>query len=69
MSEDHNTSAACTSAVYSAAETEDWLAMELAEENGCRGAAVAWSVAHARPILSAATIVVMSLVLGAMIFG
>jgi len=64
MSEDQS-----TSAVYSAAETEDWLAMELAEENGCRTAVVTWSVAHARPILSVATIVVMSLVLGAMIFG
>jgi hypothetical protein len=64
MSEDHSTSTVCTTA-----ETEDWLAMELAEENGCRGAAVTWSVAHARPILSVASIVVMSLVLGAMIFG
>ncbi len=64
MSEDHSTSAVCT-----AAETEDWLAMELEEENDCRTAAVTWSVAHARPILSVATIVVMSTVLGAMIFG
>lgn len=64
MSQDHVTSAVC-----SAAETEDWLAMELAEENGCRTAAVTWSVAHARPILSLAIIIVMSLVLGAMIFG
>jgi hypothetical protein len=64
MSQDHSTSTVCT-----AAETEDWLAMELEEENGCRVAAVAWSAAHARPILSVAIIVVMSLVLGAMIFG
>jgi len=53
----------------SSAETEDWLAMEFEEQHGRRSAAVAWCVAHPRPVLSAATIAVMGLVLGAMILG
>jgi hypothetical protein len=64
MSQDQTTSTVCSSA-----EVEDWLAMELKEENGCRGAAVAYSVAHARPILSLATIAVLALVLSALVFG
>lgn len=57
------------SIVCTAAETEDWLAMEFEERNACRSAAVAWCVNHARPILSLATIAVMSVVLSAMVFG
>lgn len=56
-------------AICSSAEAEDWLAMELEERNACRSAAITWSVAHARPLLSVATIVVMSLILAALIFG
>lgn len=64
MSQDQTSSTVCSSA-----EVEDWLAMELEEENGCRGAAVAYSVAHARQILSLATLAVLTLVLGALFFG
>jgi hypothetical protein len=64
MSQEQATSIVCT-----AAETEDWLAMELEERNGCRSAAVSWSADHARPLLSVATIVVMSMILAALIFG
>ena len=53
----------------SSAEAEDWLAMELEEQNGARSAVIAWCHAHPRPILAAATIVVWSLLLAALIFG
>jgi hypothetical protein len=64
MSQEHATSIVCT-----AAETEDWLAMEFEERNGRRGAAVSWSVAHAGPLLSVASLAVMGLILSALIFG
>jgi hypothetical protein len=64
MSQDQATSTVCT-----AAETEDWLAMELAEQNACRSAAILWCITHARPILSLATIGVCSLIAAAMAFG
>jgi hypothetical protein len=64
MSRDQTTSAVCT-----AAETEDWLAMEFEERHGHRRAAVSWSVAHAGPLLSVASIAVMGLILTALIFG
>jgi hypothetical protein len=62
MSQDRST-------VCTAAETEDWLAMELEERNACRNAAVVWCVDHARPLLSLVTIGVMGVVLTAMVFG
>lgn len=55
--------------VCTAAETEDWLAMELEERNATRSAAVAWCVDHARSILSLATIAIMGVVVSAMVFG
>jgi hypothetical protein len=64
MSQEQATSIVCT-----AAETEDWLAMEFEECNGGRSAAVSWSVAHARPLLSAATLAVTGLILTALVFG
>ena len=57
------------SLISSSAEIEDWLAMELEEEKGCRTAAVEWCIAHARPILSLASLTVIGLVLAAMVFG
>lgn len=62
MTQDHST-------VCSAAEAEDWLAMELEERNAARSAAVVWCVDHARPILSLATVAIMGVVISAMVFG
>lgn len=64
MSQERATSIVCT-----AAETEDWLAMEFEERHGHRRAAVSWSVAHAGPLLSVASIAVMGLILAALVFG
>lgn len=67
MAQDHTT--ICTDAVCSSAEAEDWLAMELDEEKGCRLQAVVWCEANARAILSVASMSVAGVVLGAMLFG
>lgn len=56
-------------ATCSTAETEDWLAMELAEQTGARSSLIAWCLTHARPLLSVVTLTVMGTVVGAMIFG
>ena len=58
-----------TTTACSSAETEDWLAMELDEQNGARSAVIAWCNAYPRRILSVATLVVWSLLLAALIFG
>ena len=69
MSQDRVTSPVLAPVLPSSAEVEDWLAMELEEERGCRVAAVGWCVSHARSILSTASILVWSLVITALIFG
>jgi hypothetical protein len=64
MAQDRDTSTICSSS-----ETEDWLSLELAEQQGCRLAVVEWCHAHARAILSAASIGLWSLVLIAVVYG
>jgi hypothetical protein len=61
-----NRIATCT---VSAAETEDWLAMELEEQNGASASAFAWCLTHARPLIAVVTLTVMGTILGGMIFG
>ena len=63
MAQDRNT------ATCSSAETEDWLSLEREEQYGCRIAIVEWCHAHARTILSVASIGVWSMVLIAAVFG
>lgn len=64
MAENGNKTAICSSS-----ETEDWLEMELAEEDGCNASLIAWCQDHARTILPVATIALWSLLLAAVVFG
>lgn len=64
MAQDRSTATVCSSA-----ETEDWLSMELAEENSLRKAIIAWSQAHARPLLAGASLAIWTMVLMAVVFG
>jgi hypothetical protein len=64
MAQDRNPAAICSSA-----ETEDWLSLEFDEQRGGRIAIVEWCHAHARAILSVASIGVWSMVLIAVVFG
>ena len=63
MAQDRNT------ATCSSAETEAWLSLEYEEQHGCRIAIVEWCHAHARTILSVASLGVWGTVLIAAIFG